>query len=55
MKALFGIATLLLLVAAAIALSLDPLWGLLTAAAALCSGIGYFICRHQAGTHRHNR
>jgi hypothetical protein len=41
MKALFGTSTVLFLLTTAIALSIDPLWGLLTAAGALSSGIGY--------------
>ncbi|GAA1868286.1 hypothetical protein GCM10009715_14250 [Paeniglutamicibacter psychrophenolicus] len=48
MKALFGTSTVLFLLTAAIALGIDPLWGFLSAAAALSSGIGYLLCRNQA-------
>lgn len=55
LKSLFGIGTLLLLVTAAIALTIDPLWGLLAAAAAVCSGIGYFLNRNQTAEDRQKR
>ena len=48
MKALYGSSTVLFLITAAIALSIDPLWGLLSATAAVSSGIGYLLCRNQA-------
>jgi hypothetical protein len=48
MKALFGTSTVLFLLTTAIALSIDLLGGLLTAAGALSSGIGYLLCRNQA-------
>lgn len=55
LKSLFGIGTLLLLVTAAIALTIDPVWGLLAAAAAVCLGIGYFLNRNQTADDRQKR
>lgn len=48
MKALRGTSTVLFLITAAIALSIEPPGGLLAAAAALPSGIGYLLCRNPA-------
>ncbi|WP_411733537.1 hypothetical protein [Paeniglutamicibacter sp.] len=55
MKALFGTATLVLLVTGVIALTVDPLCGAVAAAAALSSGIGYFVGRHQARVDQQER
>lgn len=54
-KSLFGIGTLLLLATAAIAMTVDPVWGLLAAAAALSMGIGYFLNRNPRTEDRQKR